>query len=71
MLPHLPPDARAQLLSEHAAIRRCGFHPELVASHSARELEIMRRYCHPDLVAVVLADHEQLEAVGSAGCGCS
>ena len=69
MLPLLPPDVQAQVLREHAAIRRCGFLPRLVRIHGEREVEILRAHCHPELVAVIVADHAQIDAIGHTGCG--
>ncbi len=68
VLPYLPPDVQDRLLREHAAIERCGFPKSLVDDHGDRELVPMRRYCPPELVAAVEADHEHLD--GNKGCGC-
>ena len=68
----LPPKVRQELLREHAAIKRCGYAPKLVKSHGARELLYVKMFCPPEVAALVIADHEQLDMhqVHSASCCC-
>ncbi len=60
--PHLPAWARKWLTDQHDLLHAKGNPPELVKKHAEQEMVLFQRYCPPDVVAQVEADHDHLSA---------
>ncbi len=64
--PYLPVRYRAWLKSEHERLKKLGYPAQAVIDHSEEEMAIFRRFCPPEIVAQIDADHENFHPVLSA-----
>lgn len=60
-LPYLPAHLQRRLVDEHQRLMRNGLPSDAVKAHSERELAWFRRYCPPEIVALVEHDHDLYE----------
>lgn len=60
-LPYLPAHLQRRLQGEHAHLMRNGFPSDAVQAHAEREMAWFRRYCPPEVVALVEHDHDLYE----------